>query len=103
MFLVFGRFFAPFPILLFQWTKKHPKFLCGVATWILCMQFLDIYIIVIPALRPELAGFTPHFFAITAFIGIGGILAWLFLQKLGQTTMFPTRDPRLAESIKLTN
>jgi hypothetical protein len=67
------------------------------------MQFLDIYIIVIPALRPEFTGFAPHFFAVTAFIGIGGILAWLFLQKLGQATMFPTRDPRLAESIKLTN
>ena len=102
-FLVFGRFFAPFPILLFQYTKKNPRFLCGVAAWILCMQFLDIYIIVIPALRPEFTGFAPHFFAVTAFIGIGGILAWLFLQKLGQATIFPTRDPRLAESIKLTN
>ena len=102
-FLVVGRFFLPFPVLLFQWTKKNPKFLCGVAVWILFMQFLDIYVIVLPALRPELAGFAPHFFAVTAFIGIGGILGWLFLQKLGQATMFPTRDPRLAESIKLTN
>jgi hypothetical protein len=102
-FLVFGRFFIAFPILLFQYTKKNPKFLCGVAAWILSMQFLDIYIIVIPALRPELSGFLPLFFALTAFLGIGGILAWLFLQKLGQAAMFPTRDPRLAESIKLTN
>jgi hypothetical protein len=100
-FLVFGRFFVAFPILLFQGPKKHPGFLCGVAGWILCMQFLDVYVIVLPALHRT--GFAPSILDLTAFVGIGGILGWLFLQKVGQSAMFPTRDPRLLESIKLTN
>jgi hypothetical protein len=100
-FLVIGRFFLPFPILLMQWTKKHPKYLCMVAGWILCMQALDIYIIVLPALHKT--GFSPSIFDISSLVGIGGFVGWLFLKKLGQSYLFPTRDPRLAESIKLTN
>ncbi len=100
-FLVIGRFFLPFPILLQQWTKKHPKYLCYVAWWILGMQFIDIYVIVLPALHKT--GFSPSIFDLASFVGIGGILGWLFLQKLARSPLFPTRDPRLEESIKLTN
>ena len=100
-FLVVGRFFLPFPILLMQWTKKNPKYLCMVAGWILCMQALDIYLIVLPALHGT--GFSPSIFDVSSFVGIGGFVGWLFLKKLSQTNLFPTRDPRLAESIKLTN
>ena len=56
-FLVVGRFFLPFPILLQQWTKKNPKYLCWVAWWILGMQFLDMYVIVLPAFHKT--GFSP--------------------------------------------
>ena len=35
--------------------------------------------------------------------GIGGILGWLFFRVIGKSNLFPTRDPRLAGSIKLTN
>ncbi len=100
-FLVVGRFFAPFPILLQQWTKKNPKYLCYVAWWVLAMQFLDMYVIVLPAFHKD--GFSPSIFDISSWVGIGGILGWLFLKNLGKSPVFPTRDPRLAESIKLTN
>ena len=100
-FLVVGRFFLPFPILLQQWTKKNPKYLCYVAWWVLGMQFLDIYVIVLPALHKT--GFSPSIFDISSWVGIAGILGWLFLKNLGKSPLFPTRDPRLAESIKLTN
>ena len=99
--LVIGRFFAPFPILLQQWTKKNPKYLCYVAWWVLGMQFLDMYVIVLPAFHKT--GFSPSIFDISSWVGIGGILGWLFLRNLGRSPLFPTRDPRLEESIKLTN
>ena len=99
--LVAGRFFLPFPILLMQFVKKNPKYLCMVAGWILCMQALDLYVIVLPAC--EAGGLSTILFAISSIVGIGGLVAWLFLKKLGETNLFPTRDPRLAESIKLTN
>src|SRR5713226_4730943 len=41
MFLVIGRFFGPFAILLLRSIKKRPHQLCYVAAWILLMQMLD--------------------------------------------------------------
>ena len=64
-FLVIGRFFLPFPILLFQWTKKNPKLInAGSPCWILFMQFLDIYVIVLPALHQT--GFSPSIFDLSS-------------------------------------
>jgi hypothetical protein len=99
--LVVGRFFLPFPVLLLQWTKKKPKFLCMVAVWILLMQLLDVYVIVLPAFHPSGLSLSP--FDLSAVLGIGGILGWLFFRNLGQSHLFPLRDPRLGGSLKLTN
>jgi hypothetical protein len=100
-FLVVFRFFLPFPILLLQWTKKNPRYLCMVAWLILFVQFIDIYVIVLPALHNF--GFRPNLLDLLAFVGIGGVLGWQFLRVLGRSNLFPMRDPRLAASIKLTN
>ena len=99
-FLVIGRFFLPFPVLLMQATKKT-KYINHVAVWILLMQLLDVYVIVLPALHRE--GFSPSIFDLFAFIGIGGLMGWLFLRNLVKSNLFPMRDPRLLGSIKLSN
>jgi hypothetical protein len=98
--LVVCRFFLPFPVLLFQATKKT-KLINFVAAWILIMQLVDIYVIVLPSLHRT--GFSPSIFDLTSVIGIGGILGWLFFRNIGKSNLFPTRDPRLAGSLKLTN
>ncbi len=99
-FLVIGRFFLPFPVLLMQMTKKT-KYINHVAVWILLMQLLDVYVIVLPALHP--AGFSPSIFDVSSFVGIGGLLGWLFLKIIVKSNLFPMRDPRLLGSIKLSN
>jgi hypothetical protein len=100
-FLVIGRFFLPFPILLTQWIKKQPRYLCMVAGWILFMQLLDMYVVVLPSLHHS--GFDPSILDLCALLGIGGTVAWLWMRKLPTACLFPTRDPRLAESLNLTN
>ncbi len=99
-FLVIGRFFLPFPILLFQATKKS-KLIYFVAAWILVMQLLDIYVIVLPSLHKT--GWNPSILDLTSVIGIGGIVGWIFMKNIGRSSLFPTRDPRLAGSLNLTN
>ena len=99
-FLVVGRFFLPFPVLLMQMTKKT-KYINHVAVWILLMQLLDVYVIVLPSLHPT--GFSPSILDVFSFIGIGGLLGWLLLRNIGQSNLFPMRDPRLLGSIKLSN
>jgi hypothetical protein len=100
-FLVVGRFFLPFALLLTQWVKKRPRWLAGVAAWILFMQLLDIYIIVMPMF--DATGFRPSFLDLFALVGMGGVLGFVFLRQLAQSNIFPLRDPRLPESLRLTN
>jgi hypothetical protein len=99
--LVVGRFLLPFVVLLLQWSKKAPKFLSAVAVWILLMQLVDIYVVVLPALHGE--GLSPSLFDVASLVGIGGILGWLLIRKVESANLFPTKDPRLAASLKLTN
>jgi hypothetical protein len=101
-FLVFGRFFLMFIPLLFQGTKKS-KGIIFCASWIILMQCLDLFLIIIPEYAP--GGFSFSGFVACAFtwITVVGILGIGFLKHLGEGYLFPTKDPRLAESLKLTN
>jgi hypothetical protein len=99
--LVVGRFFGPFAILLLQSIKKHPHQLCWMAGWIVCMQALDMYIIVLPALHGT--GVHLSLWDFVPLIGMGATLAFVYLRVVGKTSLFPVRDPRLIESLKLVN
>src|SRR3989441_4090738 len=101
MLLVIGRFFGPFAILLLRSIKLHPRQLCYVAAWILLMQMLDIYLVVLPALHGT--GVHVSLWDFAALIAIGATLAFVYLRIVGKTSLFPVRDPRLAESLKLVN
>jgi hypothetical protein len=101
LFLVIGRFFGPFAILLLQGIKKNPHQLCLVAAWILCMQMLDMYVIILPALHGT--GVHLSIWDFVPLISIGATLAFVYLRMVGKTSVFPVRDPRLIESINLKN
>jgi hypothetical protein len=101
MLLVIGRFFGPFAILLLRSIKKHPNQLCYVAAWIVLMQMLDMYLIVLPALHGT--GVHVSLWDFAALIAMGATLAFAFLRIVGKTSLFPVRDPRLIESLKLVN
>jgi hypothetical protein len=101
MLLVIGRFFMPFGILLLQSVKKEPRRLCLVAGWIVCMQMLDMYIIVLPELHGT--GVQVSIWDLVSLIAIGATLGFVFLRIVPRTSLFPVRDPRLIESLELTN
>jgi hypothetical protein len=101
MLLVIGRFFGPFAILLLRSIKKQPHRLCYVAGWILCMQMLDMYLVILPALHGT--GVHVSIWDLVSLIAIGATLGFVYLQIVPRTSLFPIRDPRLIESLKLTN
>jgi hypothetical protein len=101
MLLVFGRFFGPFVILLLRSIKKHPHQLCYVAGWIVFMQLLDMYLVVLPALHGT--GIHVSLWDFVALVAMGSTLAFAFLRIVGKASLFPVRDPRLIESLKLVN
>ena len=100
-FLVLGRFFLPFAILLLQSIKKQPHQLCLLAGWIVLMQTLDMYIVVLPALHKT--GVHLSILDLLPLIGMGGTLAFFYLRIVGKASLFPVRDPRLIESLRLKN
>jgi hypothetical protein len=101
MLLVIGRFFGPFAILLLRSIKKHPHQLVIVAGWIIFMQMLDMYVVVLPALHGT--GVHLSFWDFMPLIGIGATLAFVYLRIVGKTSLFPVRDPRVIESLRLVN
>src|SRR5438034_8286359 len=101
MLLVIGRFFIAFPILLMRSIKKHPHQLCIVAGWIVCMQMLDMYIIILPALHGT--GVHVSIWDLVSLVAIGATLGFVYLRVVATTSLFPVRDPRLIESLNLVN
>jgi hypothetical protein len=100
-FLVLGRFFLAFGILLLQSIKKQPHRLCLLAGWIVLMQTLDMYIVVLPALHKT--GVHLSILDLLPLLGIGCTLAFFYLRIVGKASLFPVRDPRLIESLRLKN
>jgi hypothetical protein len=99
--LVIGRFFVPFAVLLMQGLKKKPARLCLIAGWLVFMQMLDIYIVVLPALHG--AGVAVSIWDFPPLIGMGATLAFFFLWIARRSSLFPNRDPRLLESLHIVN
>ena len=81
--------------------QKEPRHLCWVAGWILCMQMLDMYIIVLPALHGT--GVHLSIWDLLSLIAIGATLGFVYLRIVPRTSLFPVRDPRLIESLNLVN
>ena len=101
LFLVIGRFFVPFAILLLRGPKKNPHRLCLISGWIVFMQLVDIYIVILPALHG--AGVLVSIWDFMPLIGMGATLAFFYLRIVGKTSLFPVRDPRVLESLRTTN
>jgi hypothetical protein len=101
MLLVIGRFFIAFPILLMRSIKKHPHQLCIMAGWIVFMQMLDMYIIVLPELHGT--GVHVSIWDLLSLIAIGATLGFVYLRLVPKSSLFPVRDPRLIESLQTVN
>jgi hypothetical protein len=99
--LVIGRFFVPFAVLLMQGLKRKPTRLCLIAGWLVFMQMLDIYIVVLPALHG--AAVVVSIWDFIPLLGMGATLAFVFLRIARRSSLFPNRDPRLLESLRLVN
>jgi hypothetical protein len=99
--LVVGHFLVPFLLLLFRGPKASARFLGIVAFWILAMHLLDVYTMILPVLHPK--GFHPAVLDVVAIFAIGSTLAAIFLKNLGDSPLWPARDPRLAEAANYTD
>ena len=109
--LCLGRFPIPFFFLLPRAVKRNPVTLFLAATWILIMQFVDMYWVVQPVLAHHHAlesanhHMTMHLGPLDAltYVGVLGVFLAGFGWALGRKALVPVNDPRIAESIKFEN
>ena len=113
VFLVVGHFFIPFLLLLTQPAKRTSWRLCTTAVWVVAMHCVDIYWIIMPNLQLQesrhaghvatTTGFHPHLLDLLTLVGVLGILGHTILWLLSKGSIFPARDPRLRDSLAVTN
>ena len=99
--LVIGHFVLPFFFLLLRDVKRHRAGLWGAALWLLLMEWLDLYWLIMPSLYHE--GPRLHLLDVLTFLALGllfvGALAW----TLRRRALVPVNDPRLVESLAFEN
>lgn len=100
VFLIVAFFFVPFFTLLSRSLKFKPRGLAVVGVWLMLMNYLHIYFLIMPGLFP--AGPQPHLAHLAAFVGVGGIAVATALWRARGQFAIPVKDPFLAYSVRYT-
>jgi hypothetical protein len=95
--LFLGHFVVPFLVLSFRTTKRSPYWLGFIAVWILVFHYLDLYWLIMPAMRPGTTD--PHWIDAVLALALAFICAAVVAFACQKRPLVPTGDPRLAESI----
>ena len=109
LFLVFGHFLVPFVFLLRQRAKKDVRQICAAAVWVLFVHMIDIYWIVMPERGPSITKGElltipgALFLDVIAIVSVMAVMVFLYLRSMGKYSIYPARDPRLQESVRLVN
>lgn len=101
--LVIGHFVIPFVFFMSRWMKRNPKALFFWAVYLLVMNWIDIFWLVMPNANLGGVSFGMILVDVCCTIGVGGIYVAGLLKFAGQTSVMPVRDPRLEESLEFHN
>jgi hypothetical protein len=99
--LVFGHFVVPFFLLLFRATKRSPAWLGFSAAWIIVFHYIDLYWLIMPALRPE--GVEPSWLDASLALALVFACGAICARAAQSRPVIPTGDPRLVESLAFRN
>jgi hypothetical protein len=94
VFLFLFNFFIPFFLLLMRPVKRRVGILASVAGCILIAHIVDVWWTIAPSLHQGHFYFT--WWAVVAFLGIGGIWTAAFLKNMEKRPVVPLNDPRFA-------
>jgi hypothetical protein len=98
VFLVVFHFLVPFFALLSRDLKRSGGGLRFMAIWLLAVHYVDVYWVMVPALRPR--SLVPHLADVTALVGVGAAgLAFVLWRVRGRAAV-PVGDPYLADSLR---
>ena len=87
----------PFVILMPKASKLNDKIMLQIAIDILIGHWLDLYIMIMPALFGKQPVF--GFWEIGLFLGFMALFFWAVLKRLSKHNLLPVNDPYLVESL----
>jgi hypothetical protein len=99
--LLSGHFIVPFIALIGRGAKRNPQMLGAVAVLMLAMHYVDMYWLVMPNLDHH--GVHVTWIDLAGLLGPAGAGALMLAFRARTSPLYPFRDPRLAESLKLEN
>ncbi|MFO0584589.1 MAG: hypothetical protein U0229_20150 [Anaeromyxobacter sp.] len=97
-FLAVFHFLVPFFLLLSRDRKRDPVRLARVAVWLLVVQWVDVYWLVMPHLDAAGPKFT--LWDLAAWVGVGGAAAAFLILRMRGSASVPVRDPYLDDSLR---
>jgi len=107
--LIFGRILIPFAGLVSRWVKRNRRFLAFWTVWILVMQYVDMYWLIMPEYvrnAPQIVdkGTVP-FAPVDILCWFGLLLLWVagVAWKADAQALVPLKDPLLADSLAFDN
>jgi hypothetical protein len=99
--IVVGKFMFPVMYLLAQDTKKSLRSLTAIAIWLLFMHGVELYWFIMPYAHP--ATILPNWQDLVSFITVTSILGFAYIRFTAGASLIPVRDPRMVESLTVTN
>ena len=101
MLLGWGHFGVPFLFLMSRHIKRRPALLVAGSVWMLFMQLVDIYWLVMPTLHHHTVHVTLLDF--TCLLAVGGLFLAALSWQVQRRALVPVRDPRLPASLSFEN
>jgi len=100
VFLVVFHFIVPFFLLLSRPLKRSPRALGAMSVYVLVVHYVDVYWVMMPALRHETHAPVPHLADLTAVVGVGAAALAFVVWRLQGRPAVPVGDPYLEESLR---
>jgi hypothetical protein len=99
--LLFGKFAIPFLGLISRQVKRNPKLLGFWAVWVLVINYVDMYWLIMPQLDPQNPPVSLLDF--TCLLGVAGVFIATVAFNAKNVNLVPTKDPRLPKSLAFEN
>jgi hypothetical protein len=99
--LVLFHFVVPFFVLLSRKLKRSPRGLGFMAVWILVIHYVDVYWVMMPALRHDPQHILHlHWTDLPALVGVGAACVAFVVWRMRGWAAIPVGDPYLSESLR---
>ncbi|HWU88736.1 MAG TPA: hypothetical protein VN253_15825 [Kofleriaceae bacterium] len=96
--LILGHFVLPFLVLMPKGVKFRPRVMAAAGVWLVVMELVDVYWLVIPARVQGVMVF--HWLDLAALAAVGGTAVAVAAWRQHKISLIPHRDPFLPDGAK---